>query len=315
MTRKVKDLRKRLFFRCYRLALRFGFHILPAHYYTAAPNILELEKSLDLWTGPTSFPGMHVDLDEQLEALKRVCLPYRAEYAGNAFYREAVRENYGPGFGYIEAQVLYAMIRYCQPARFIEVGSGISTFCSFRAGEQNHQEGKAPCKITCFEPYPSRPLETLARQSANIDLIAHPVQQGPAELFRTLAKNDILFIDSSHVLKAGSDVHYLVLEVLPRLQPGVLVHFHDIYFPYDYQRDLLHSFIHNNETPFLRAFLAFNHRFSVLFSLSHLHYERKEGLGHIFPEYISQGEWRGLRRKPCGAGTHFPSSLWLRVEN
>lgn len=311
MGRKTKDILKRAYFQLYRMALRMGVHLLPAHYYSSAPNILELEKTKDTWAKPTPFHGISVNLDEQVESLHRVCLPYQAEYIGNPIYQSAVRQNLGPGYGFIEAQVLHAVIRHYQPARVIEVGGGVSTYCSLAALRQNKAEGKRTGAITCLEPYPSQALKTLARSTPGLVLMSVPVQSAPEDLFRELSGGDILFIDSSHVLKAVSDVRHIILEVLPQLAPGVLVHFHDIYFPYDYQRDLLLTFLHNNETPFLRAFLSFNPKFRILFSLSHLHYERKAALKSIFPDYDPQGDWQGLRDPFEDPQKHFPSSLWL----
>jgi len=315
LNRRMKDRFKHFFFLVYRLLTGLGIHLLPVHYYSAEPNIVELERSKEIWAKATSFPGIHVNLDEQIEALRVVCLPYQSEYTGNNLYQEAVHKKYGPGFGYIEAQVLYSMIRHYRPVRLLEVGSGISTFCSFMAAKKNQQEEKGICQITCVEPNPSKRLLMLAESTRHVRLIPQPVQMAPEEPFGRLSADDILFIDSSHVLKAGSDVHYLVLEILPKLKPGVLVHFHDIYFPYDYQQDLLETFLHSNETPFLRAFLAFNDRFSILFSLSHLHYERKKQLKTIFPDYEPQLDQWGLRKDPYDPEKHFPSSLWLRVKS
>lgn len=314
MGRKTKDILKRAFFQVYKLALRLGFHFFPAHYYSSEPNILELEKTKDTWAKPTPFHGIPVNLDQELQSLRTVCLPYQTEYIGNPIYQEGVRRNLGPGYGFIEAQVLHAVIRHYQPARLIEVGSGVSTYCSLAALRKNQAEGKRSGSITCLEPYPSKGLQTLARSNPDLRLMARPVQSGPEDLFRELSAGDILFIDSSHVLKAASDVHHIVLEVLPQLAPGVLVHFHDIYFPYDYQRDLLLTFLHNNETPFLRAFLAFNSKFRILFSLSHLHYEKKEALKAIFPDYDPQSDRQGLRDRSEDPQKHFPSSLWLAVQ-
>jgi hypothetical protein len=121
----------------------------------------------------------------------------------------------------------------------------------------------------------------------------------------------VLFIDSSHIVRAGGDVNHVILEVLPRLAPGVLVHFHDIYLPYDYQRDLLQTFLHNNETSLLRAFLIFNARFRILFSLSMLHYDCPAGLREVFPEYRRQSDRNGLRDEHFDPQEHFPSSTWL----
>ncbi|WP_338000825.1 class I SAM-dependent methyltransferase [Candidatus Methylacidiphilum fumarolicum] len=132
-----------------------------------------------------------------------------------------------------------------------------------------------------------------------------------------MRKDDLLFIDSSHVVKAGGDVNFLILEVLPRLREGVVVHFHDIYFPYDYPRDLLKTFFPSTESSLLHAFLAFNHRFRIIFCMSLLHYKCPKVLTEVFPEYIPQGGQDGLVEERVAAFTtppgHFPSSIYLRV--
>ena len=134
-------------------------------------------------------------------------------------------------------------------------------------------------------------------------------------MFQQLRPNDIVSIDSSHVVKTGSEVNYIVLEILPRLPTGVLVHFHDIYLPYDYQRDVLETFVHANETALVRAFLTCNPRFGILFALSMLHYDRRDALRAILPEYRPEADWRGMRSGNYTPERHFPSSLWLTVQD
>ena len=109
-----------------------------------------------------------------------------------------------------------------------------------------------------------------------------------------------------------ADVNYLVLEVLPRLSSGTIVHFHDIYLPYDYQRDLLDTPFHWAETSLTRAYLTHNHRARILACLSHLHYARPADLGKVFPDYVPQQGQDGLRPHRTAPG-HFPSSLWFTV--
>jgi len=130
-----------------------------------------------------------------------------------------------------------------------------------------------------------------------------------------LQQGDLLFIDSSHTVKPGGDVNYLILEVLPRLRKGVIVHFHDIYLPFDYQRDVLQTFFHWAETSLLRAFLIFNDKARIIFCLSHLHYERRDALREVFLEYSPQGDVNGLRLeeyKPFKlVPEHYPSSIYI----
>jgi len=312
LRRAAKDRLKRLYFHAYKTGARMGVLVLPAHYYCSEPDIIELERTVDLWAKPSQLPGIEVDVDAQLDRLRRVCLPFREEYGKNEHYLKAAAEQYGPGFGFIEAQLLHAVVRCHQPARIVEVGSGISTYCFQQAVHATRDAGGRNADIVCIEPYPSGPLIRVAEAGA-VRLIKEPVQRVPFEMFQELSTNDILFIDSSHVAKAGSDVEHIILEILPRLSPGVLVHFHDIYFPYNYQRDLLETFLHCNETSLLRAFLTQNARFQILFCLSHLHYERPEDLKLLFPLYRPQAGWYGLRPHNADPTCHFPSSIWLQV--
>jgi predicted O-methyltransferase YrrM len=297
----------------YRLGLRLGIHVLPAHYYLPVPDILELERTKSWWARRLSLTGIESDLGRQIEDLERIALPFQTEYNGNAAYRTGVREGFGPGFGYIEAQVLHAMVRSFKPARIVEIGSGVSTACARAAAALNEREGR-PCEIVCIEPFPSRPLRRLAEIDPTVRLIARPVQQIAQDVFTRLDQGDILFVDSSHTVKAGSDVNHIVFEILPLLRPGVLVHFHDITLPYDYQRDLLSTFIHNNETSLVTAFLMFNQRFHILCCLAHLHYDRAADLKRLFPEYRPQSQHDGLRDEQYDPDLHFPSSMWLQCK-
>jgi hypothetical protein len=314
MNSQVKDTLKRAFLGIHKLGIRAGVHILPVHYYSPVPNILELRETRSIWAKRSELPGIAIDLDEQSSNLRKICLPYRSEYAGNKVFREAVSGQFGPGYGYIESQALHGMIRYFKPARVIEVGSGVSTCCALAALEMNRCETGSPAQITCIEPHPSERL----RASSQITLIARQVQTVPFQLFTELGEGDLLFIDSSHTVKPGSDVNYLILEVLPRLRNGTIVHFHDIYLPYDYPRDTLQTFFHKMETSLLRAFLMFNNRVKILFCLSHLHYDRRDVLAEVFPEYDPQAESDGLRdgqyRSFENPSQHFPSSIYIQVE-
>ena len=290
MKRRLKDALKRGLFYLYRLGTRLGVHVMPVHYYSPVPNIIELERNRDAWARRSGLPGIAINTDEQLARLREICTPYVDEYAGNAAYREAVAAAYGPGYGYVEAQVLHAVIRHLKPKRIVEVGSGVSTHCMQRALEMNRKEGRHDSTMTCIEPFPSARL----RQTPTIELI-----------------------EASHAVRTGSDVNNLVLEVLPVLAPGVTVHFHDIYLPYDYQRDVLKTFLHWSETSLLRAYLTYNERISILFCLSLLHYDRQDGLRELFPEYDPAPGADGLNpdsfRPFEEARKHFPSSIYLRT--
>ena len=131
---------KRVILSIHKLGIRVGIHLLPVHYHSTIPNILELKKTYDVWAKKSELPGLTVDLNDQMANLKTICKPYLSEYASNKYYRDGVSRNFGPGYGYIEAQALHAFIRHYQPRRIVEVGSGVSTYCMFKAAEFNAKE-------------------------------------------------------------------------------------------------------------------------------------------------------------------------------
>ena len=167
------------------------------------------------------------------------------------------------------------------------------------------------CKINfkCIEPFPSENL----KQLDGIKLIPDKMQRVSLDTFLELEKNDILFIDSTHTVKPGSDVNYLILEVLPKLKKGVIVHFHDIYLPYDYQRNLLETYFQWMETSLLRAFLINNIQVEIIFCLSLLHYDKPNILKEVFPDYIQQSGKEGLQDDRYDPKSHFPSSIFIRI--
>lgn len=298
---------KRWSFGLYRLGLRGGMFVVPAHYYVPMANALELEKTRDAWAHKSELPGIHVALDEQADALRRICGPHQSEVSGNPFFRTAVERHFGPGYGYIEAQALHGVIRHYRPETILEVGSGVSTYCALQASKLNEKDGRGS-RVICVEPYPSRTLQGLGE----IELIRQPVQQTPLSTFTQLKRGDLLFIDSSHTVRPGGDVNFLFLEVLPRLAAGVVVHVHDIYFPYDYPRDVLWNYCQWMETSLLRAFLIHNAHAKIVFCLSHLHYDRPEVVHEVFPEYRRAPDQNGIAERDQ-AGGHFPASIYFEI--
>lgn len=312
MKRNRRDQAKRLLFRLYRLTTRAGFQLVPVHYYSPLPNILQLERTRNTWARPSDLPGLSIDLDAQVQYLQRVCRPYFDEYKDGSYYGEAVKHSGIRGYGEIDSQVLHAVLRHLKPSQVIEVGSGTSTFCILQALRLNRQ-ARDNSKMLCIDPYP----HINDRWPLDAELRVQQVQDVSLDLFMALGEGDFLFIDSSHQVKPGGDVNYLILEVLPRLRSGVVVHFHDIYFPYDYPWDVLKNFFPFTETSLLRAFLAFNRRYDIMFSLSLMHYERAEALQQLLPLYSPYEGKDGLiddRVRPFEEPSgHFPSATYIRV--
>ncbi|MGF1932983.1 MAG: class I SAM-dependent methyltransferase [Nostoc sp. ChiQUE02] len=197
--KRNRNLIQKTLFGIHKLGIRFGIHILPVHYYSPIPNILELEQTRDVWAKKSELPGVSVNLDQQTATLKAICMPYQSEYVGNKVYLEGVSNHFGPGYGYIEAQALHAFVRHYKPKRIVEVGSGVSTYCMLKASEINARETQQHTKIVSIEPYPSERLRSLSQ----IELIPKQVQTVPIEIFTELGQNDLLFIDSSHTVNQG----------------------------------------------------------------------------------------------------------------
>jgi len=281
-----------------------GLQIVPNHYYSPLADVDRLGKTKKVWAHKSDLPGVAYDLDEQVENIRTICLPFRDEYSGNSNYFKAIEMDLGMGFGEIEAQVLHGVVRHFQPRRIVEVGGGVSTYCMLKALDLNGRGS-----ITCIEPYPSDSL----RKLGDIELVVEPVQLIEGKVFTDLSRGDLLYIDSSHTVKPGSDVNHLVLDVLPRLGDGVLVHFHDIYLPYDYQVDVLNTVFQWSETSLLRAFLINNNGVGIIFCLSQLHHERLDDLKMIFPDYDPLLLIDGLSDSSPPWVQQFPSSIYLEI--
>jgi len=227
-----------------RLTDRWGYHIRPIHYYEPIPDFRSI--TLEQITRRRDFPAIDFNWKDQLTLLNDL-IPYHDELRtldfdfGNAFFS---------GF---DAAVYYSLIRHLKPQRIIEIGGGYSTQLAAKALTNN---GRG--KLTCIEPYPER------LNGVQIDLIQKRVEELDVAFFSCLEPNDILFIDSSHSVKFGSDVCYEFLQLLPRLASGVWIHVHDIFFPHDYPAEwLIERRMALNEQYLLEAFLSFNKQFQI----------------------------------------------------
>ncbi len=271
----------------------------PAHYYSPLPNVRSLKKNLSRWYKEDASPGIDWNLHHQLELIEQLA-PYSAELVALPGFSEVTQDGYGPGYGEIEALLLYLKLRHFKPSRVVEIGSGVSTFYTLTALETNRERDEVVSSLTCVEPYPNQKLRALASER-NVQLREREVQDAGFDIFQELAANDVLFIDSSHVSKKDSDVDFLFLEVLPRLRKDVLIHIHDISLPMPalpLEHFLFDTYLFWNENALVQAFLSFNTAFRIEMCQSYLHYHKPEALKGLLPIYDPQ--------------VHFPSSLWLR---
>ena len=305
LTRSVRTIGKRLLYDAFVTMQRVGINLLPLHFYSPIPDIRDLRSRAD-WMLPRSMHGIaSLSIGEQLAWLSELlaALPHQTREAG--IHRAAISANGTDGYGEIEAEALAAFIASCRPPKIVQIGCGVSTAVILAAARS---AGYAP-RVTCIEPYPSRYLRQEAGAGA-INLLASPAQSIDLGVITDLGARDLLFIDSTHTVKPGSEVNRIILEVLPRLRPGAFVHFHDIYFPFDYSRGLLAGdLFFPSECVLLYAFLLQNPSYRIELCLSILHYEAALQLKMLIPRYDSQMNRAGLR---APGGTHFPSSLYLR---
>lgn len=285
---------------------RLGLNILPKHFYSATPDIAALRADTH-WRKPFEMVGVAgAELSGQLEFLDDLCLPeLAAQWAALDVHAAASMENgQGGGYGVIEAEFLHAFIHRHRPRRIVQVGCGVSTSVILRAARMADYKPE----VVCVEPYPS-PFLLSAQNEGRIRLVPERAEAVDRDILTALDPGDMLFIDSTHTVKPGSEVNRLVLDVLPRLKCGVFVHFHDIYFPYDYQRALLTSeLFFNVESTLLHAFLIGNSHCRIVLSTSMLNYAAPERIAALFPRYAPQNNADGLRSE---GGEHFPSATYL----
>jgi predicted O-methyltransferase YrrM len=249
--------------------------------------------------------------DKLKKVLREWIAPFEPEYRGNATFLDGIKSHAGPGFGYIEAQAIHGFIRRVKPRRVIEVGSGVSTWCILNALRKNETEG-SKCELTCVDPYPSKFLESLP-----VKLERAKVEDVELTFFDQLGSNDILSIDTSHAVRCCGDVARLYVEVLPRLNRGVLIHIHDISFPYVFPRDVEQTYTQAMESAVLFTLLSHSVRYEVLICLSLMHYTQRSLMMEVFPEYDPQpdiGGLPGIGVEQFGERRHFPGSTYLVVK-
>ena len=197
-------------------------------------------------------------------------------------------------YGQFDAVMLYCMMRHARPRRIIEVGSGFSSAAML---DVNEQRMNGTIALTFIDPDMARLRQLLLPDDQSlVTLIEKPVQDVPLEVFSSLGENDILFIDSSHVAKIGSDVNRIFFNILPSLAPGVLVHIHDITGNFEYPRDWLEQGRAWNEQYLLRAFLMYNPAFRV----------------ELFPSWLAmtRHDWLREHMPLCARGGG--GQIWLR---
>lgn len=277
----------------YRVWDRFQVTPVSHHYYHPVFDVHKLPANL--WKTKDPLYGIDFNEDGQLSLLKQ--FKYQEELRQIPFDKPSdhlVFYHLNRSFENADAEMFYNMIRHYKPRRVIEIGSGHSTRIAKLALDKNENDGYSS-KHLCIEPYEMPWLEQLGVD----EVIRRKVEDVDPRFFDELEARDILFIDSSHVLRTGGDVFVEYLHILPTLKPGVLVHIHDIFLPYEYPKNwLVNERRFWTEQYLLQAFLVCNREFEILSAVHWLARDHSDLLAGVCPAYSKLG----------GA----PGSFWIR---
>lgn len=269
-----------------------GMDVVRHDYHSPIPDLDRLPATH--FSEPHAMPAVAWDLDAQLALLEGELAGYLTERdyprrADSGFYLE------NDSYESVDAETLWALVRYLEPRRIVELGSGFTTLLLSEAAEANRREGH-PVELAVFDPYPKRLLDAVPAGRIELDRVSG--LDIPLERFLELGARDVLFVDTTHTVKAGSEVNRIVLDILPRLAPGVVVHFHDVFLPYEYpERWLRRQRWFWAEQYLLQAFLACNDTYEVLLATNALTRAWPERVGALIPSF--------------GQGAE-PGAFWIR---
>ncbi|MUG98649.1 class I SAM-dependent methyltransferase [Scytonema sp. UIC 10036] len=211
------------------------------HYYSPIPSINEIKlKEKQIWNN-SEKQVLGVDLNEQEQvSLLNELQQYYQELPFDSSKKENLRYFFeNPAYSYSDAIFLYSMIRYVKPKRIIEVGSGYSSCVTLDTNELFFNN---TISITLIEPYPELVRSLMKEEDkSRVEIIQKNLQDVSLNIFLELMPGDFLFIDSTHVAKINSDVNYIFARILPSLNSGVYIHFHDIFYPFEYPKEWIYE--------------------------------------------------------------------------
>ena len=240
----------------------------PGHFYSVIPSMEDIQEYLRGFTHNDQVLGISLNEENQLKLLKE----FKRFYLECPFPEEKsnqYRFNFlNPLYAYTDALILYSMIRYFKPKRIIEIGSGYSS-CVMLDTNDHFLNGQID--IEFIEPFTDLLFSLIRKDDNKHNIIPTRLQDVDIGKFEKLMSNDILFIDSTHVSKLLSDVNRIFFEIIPVLQKGVIIHFHDIFWPFEYPKAWIREGRAWNESYILRAFLEFNQCFEILFFADYMH--------------------------------------------
>jgi Methyltransferase domain len=275
----------------------------PGHFYSPIPDLNDIDsKSRYVYDGSKrNLPAIEINEDSQIQ----LAASFSALYKEMPFldtkskeWRYFLDNSY---FSYGDGIILYSFLRHFNPKRVIEVGSG---FSSAEMLDTNDLFLHKKVEFTFIEPFPDRLVGLLSEDDKKkVRIEKKPVQEVESNIFGLLEANDILFIDSSHVAKINSDVLHILFYVLPQLNKGVIIHFHDVLWPFEYPKHWLEGGRAWNEAYFLRSFLQYNPAFEILYFNSYMALHHADFLEKAMPRIL---------KTPSSKLTPGNTSLWIR---
>lgn len=266
--------------------LKHGFLPVPVHFYQPVPDIFELEKR-NVWDTISKLRGIRFEPEIYIEFFKQISLKYADECNWPNEQSPDPRQFYlhNENFSYGCAAPLHCIIRHNKPGQIVEIGSGYSSRVIAAAIELNNFENHET-RYTVIDPYSRLDVNNFPK---NTSIIRQPVELMNLDIFESLEENDILFIDSSHVCKTGSDVNFEILEILPALKKGVLIHFHDVSLPFEYGKVYATNpafRVFWTEAYLLQAFLICNSDFQIILPMAYLQRHYLDDLKKSFPHSL-----------------------------
>lgn len=259
-----------------KLLKKFGIYPIRDHYYSPLFKDINLKKSL---REPRYLPGINLSEGKQLNFLENLTFNHELSNLEDVD-SDDLSFNFANGnFESGDAEFLYQIVRFLKPQTIIEIGSGNSTKIVNKALKKNYSDNSIKCKHICIEPYEMRWLESLG-----VDVIRKPLQECDLKLFNCLNRNDLLFIDSSHIIRPQGDVLKEYLEIIPLLKSGVFVHVHDIFTPRDYLDEWIREdVLFWNEQYLLECLLSNKGRYEVIAALNFLKHTNFYELKKVCP--------------------------------
>jgi len=256
---------------------KLGIYPVRNHYYEPLFDPGELKHSLN---EDRALPALDMNIDEQLDLIGK--FSYAQELLAIPMDRE-IQLGFYYNNGFFEAgdaEFLYNIVRHAKPRRIFEIGSGHSTMMARIALAANSaDDADYQCRHVCVEPYEAEWLDDVG-----VELVRTPVEQIDPGFFTQLEANDVLFIDSSHMIRPQGDVLFEYLQILPTLNSGVLIHIHDIRTPKDYLPSWITDEVRFwNEQYLLEAFLSFNNEFRIVGAVNHLRHHYPHDLARCCP--------------------------------